>query len=92
MRKRLVLFLVFIFSLIISIKAEPYKPKLILWVHGYAADSKCWGPGTNTDIHGNKTDEINVDSIEIGSAYDHFLPFMTPYVNKGVRSLIYYYR
>jgi pimeloyl-ACP methyl ester carboxylesterase len=81
MRKRLVLFLMFIIiGISIPIHSEPYKPKLILWVHGYAADSKCWGPGTNTDANGNKTDEINVDSIEIGSAYDHFLPFMTPYV------------
>jgi hypothetical protein len=42
MRKSLVLFLVFIFSLIILINAKPYKPKPILLIHGIDGNSKCW--------------------------------------------------
>jgi len=79
MRKKILILLVLILGLTVITNAEPYKPKPILWVHGYSSNSKCWGAGTNIGTNGKRTNEINVDSIEINSAYNHFLPYMKPY-------------
>ena len=51
------------------IKAEPYKPKPILFVHGIDGDSKAWGVRPVKDsITGLRSDTINKDSIMPGDS------------------------
>jgi sugar lactone lactonase YvrE len=78
MIKRVSIILVFlVFS--VFMKAEPYKPYPILWVHGYADHSSTWGAETFEYEEGKFTDSIvSVNSYPIPT-YAHFLDYMHPY-------------
>ena len=83
MRRISVLLLMFIIGINISIKAEPYKPKPILFIHGINGNSKCWGVSpVKININGSivKGDSIDKDSIIDGCILPVCLEKLTPMV------------
>ena len=75
--------IIFLLLSITIIKAEPYKPKPILFIHGIDGNSKCWGVSPDTvNINGIilKSDSINKDSIIDGGILPVCLEKLTPIV------------
>ena len=64
----------------ISLRAEPYKPKPILFIHGIGSNSSSWGASTK-DPNTDRSEWICKDSVfaHPEKAFAHFLPYMTPY-------------
>jgi len=83
MRRRLFLISLLILMSIVSIYAEPYKPKPILFIHGIDGNSKCWGVSpVKININGSivKGDSIDKDSIIDGRILPVCLEKLIPMV------------
>jgi len=67
------------FALLIEVKAEPYKPYPIIFVHGLGSSSATWGAEAYKE-GSMYTDSIDAGKLEPNHTYDHFLDYMNPYV------------
>ena len=75
--------IIFLLLSITIIKAEPYKPKPILFIHGIDGNSKCWGVSpVKISINGIivKSDSIDKDSIIDGRILPVCLEKLLPMV------------
>ncbi|RKY64494.1 MAG: hypothetical protein DRQ02_11390 [Candidatus Latescibacterota bacterium] len=76
--KRCTFLLLLFFGLLL--KAEPYKPKPIIFIHGYTSNSGTWGASTK-DPRNDRSEWICDDSVfaHPEGTYFHFLKYMNPY-------------
>ncbi len=81
MSRSIRLLILMIFMCLTIMRAEPYKPKPILMIHGIGSNSSSWGASTKNPRL-DRGELICKDSVDAHpeKTFAHFLPYMIPYV------------